>query len=44
VEGLVGDPPSVELEPGDYAIRLLDGTSSEKRISLSAGQELMVEF
>lgn len=36
--------PSVELEPGDYTIRLLDGALSEETISLEAGQELAVEF
>ncbi len=36
--------PAVELESGDYTIRLLDGASSEKTISLTAGQELVVEF
>jgi len=39
------DGPPVEVEPGDYAVRLLHGSPPEERsITLGAGEEGVVEL
>jgi hypothetical protein len=38
------DGPAVELDPGDYTIRPLDGASPERQVNLASGQELVVEL
>jgi len=41
--GTINGPP-LELEPGEYTIRLLDSALSEQKISLTAGKEFVAEF